>query len=173
MSTKKEKNVEIICSSCGYNHSDLIIMEGPKGTIRMAYCKKCGGITLNETTPNPDCIDTRSSTTYDANVVCKNCGHNISTITVITDDTGTLKTGECKKCKQNTLFEFNKDLNRIDPQTNMPTNSYGVTCPFCKSTNCKKISGASKVGKVALFGVFAAGSVSKTWHCNNCGSNFG
>lgn len=48
-----------------------------------------------------------------------------------------------------------------------------VTCPFCQSTNCKKISGASKVGKVALFGVFAAGSVSKTWHCNNCGSNFG
>ena len=48
-----------------------------------------------------------------------------------------------------------------------------VSCPFCQSTNCKKISGASKIGKVALFGVFAAGSVSKTWHCNNCGSNFG
>ena len=48
-----------------------------------------------------------------------------------------------------------------------------VNCPFCRSTDCKKISGASKVGKVALFGVFAAGSVSKTWHCNNCGSNFG
>lgn len=48
-----------------------------------------------------------------------------------------------------------------------------VKCPFCQSTDCKKISTASKVGKVALFGIFAAGSVSKTWHCNDCGSNFG
>lgn len=55
----------------------------------------------------------------------------------------------------------------------MPQKTVTVTCPFCQSTDCKKISGASKIGKVALFGVFAAGSVSKTWHCNNCGSNFG
>lgn len=48
-----------------------------------------------------------------------------------------------------------------------------ITCPFCQSTNCEKISTASKIGKVALFGIFAAGSVSKTWHCNDCGSNFG
>lgn len=48
-----------------------------------------------------------------------------------------------------------------------------VRCPYCKSSNTKKISTSSKVGKVALFGIFAAGSVSKTWHCNDCGSNFG
>lgn len=52
-------------------------------------------------------------------------------------------------------------------------NKANVTCPFCQSRDCKKISAGTKVGKVALFGVFAAGSVSKTWHCNNCGSNFG
>lgn len=53
------------------------------------------------------------------------------------------------------------------------TNHSIVTCPFCQSANCKKISSASKVTKVALFGLFAAGSVSKTWHCNSCGSNIG
>lgn len=45
-------------------------------------------------------------------------------------------------------------------------------CPYCHSKNTKKISGLSKAGSVALFGVFAVGKVSKQWHCNNCGSDF-
>ncbi len=47
-----------------------------------------------------------------------------------------------------------------------------VTCPYCHSTNTKKISGISKAGSVALFGIFALGKVSKEWHCNGCGSDF-
>lgn len=47
-----------------------------------------------------------------------------------------------------------------------------VECPYCHSTNTKKISGLSKAGSVALFGVFAMGKVSKEWHCNNCNSDF-
>lgn len=45
-------------------------------------------------------------------------------------------------------------------------------CPYCHSKNTKKISGLSKAGNVALFGVFAVGKVSKQWHCNNCKSDF-
>lgn len=70
--------------------------------------------------------------------------------------------------KEPSFSDLAKEIKAIN-EANKPK----VTCPFCQSTNCKKISGASKVGKVALFGVFAAGNVSKTWHCNNCGSNFG
>ena len=44
--------------------------------------------------------------------------------------------------------------------------------PYCHSKNTKKISGLSKVGSVALWGVFAVGKVSKQWHCNNCGSEW-
>lgn len=47
-----------------------------------------------------------------------------------------------------------------------------VTCPYCGSTNTKKISTASKATSVALFGIFAANKVSKQWHCNNCKSDF-
>ena len=47
-----------------------------------------------------------------------------------------------------------------------------IECPYCHSTDTKKISGISKAGSVALFGVFAAGKVSKQWHCNNCNSDF-
>ena len=50
--------------------------------------------------------------------------------------------------------------------------SNAITCPYCHSTNTKKISGISKAGSVALFGVFAVGKVSKQWHCNNCNSDF-
>ena len=44
-------------------------------------------------------------------------------------------------------------------------------CPTCNSTNIKKISGLSKAGSVAMFGIFSQ-KVKKQWHCNNCGSNF-
>lgn len=47
-----------------------------------------------------------------------------------------------------------------------------VSCPYCQSTNVKKISGLSKAGSVALWGIFASGKVSKQWHCNSCGSDF-
>lgn len=47
-----------------------------------------------------------------------------------------------------------------------------ITCPYCQSTDCKKISGLSKAGSVALWGIFALGKTTKQWHCNNCKSDF-
>ena len=46
-----------------------------------------------------------------------------------------------------------------------------VTCPYCNSSNCKKISGVSKATSVAMFGIFSQ-KVKKQWHCNNCKSDF-
>ena len=46
-----------------------------------------------------------------------------------------------------------------------------VHCPYCNSTNCKKISGISKATSVAIFGLFSQ-KVKKKWHCNNCKSDF-
>jgi len=42
-------------------------------------------------------------------------------------------------------------------------------CPTCQSTKVEKITTKSKVGKALLWGVFAAGSMNKTFKCNNCG----
>ena len=47
-----------------------------------------------------------------------------------------------------------------------------VTCPYCKSTNTKKISGLSKAVSVGLFGIFALGKTTKQFHCNNCKADF-
>lgn len=45
-------------------------------------------------------------------------------------------------------------------------------CPYCNSTNIKKITTGSKVAHTALFGIFSMGRNSKQWHCNNCKSDF-
>lgn len=47
-----------------------------------------------------------------------------------------------------------------------------VECPYCHSKDTKKISGLSKVGSVALFGIFALEKTSKQFHCNHCGADF-
>lgn len=41
-------------------------------------------------------------------------------------------------------------------------------CPTCRSTDLKKISGLSKAGSVAMWGLLSQ-KVKKTYHCNNCG----
>ncbi|MCM1325115.1 MAG: hypothetical protein NC094_10300 [Bacteroidales bacterium] len=41
-------------------------------------------------------------------------------------------------------------------------------CPTCQSTNIKKISGVSKAGSVAMFGIFSQ-KVKHQFKCSNCG----
>lgn len=46
-----------------------------------------------------------------------------------------------------------------------------VTCPYCQSTDTKKISGTSRWLSTGLFGL-ASSKVGKQWHCRKCGSDF-
>ena len=59
-------------------------------------------------------------------------------------------------------------FSKTTPSTTTPT----ITCPYCKSTNTKKISGLSKAVSVGLFGIFALGKTTKQFHCNNCKADF-
>ena len=47
-----------------------------------------------------------------------------------------------------------------------------IECPYCHSTNTKKITTTSKVVHTALFGIFSINRNSKNFHCNNCKSDF-
>ena len=47
-----------------------------------------------------------------------------------------------------------------------------VTCPYCHSTNTKKISTLLKVWSMHWLGMYSIGSIAKEWHCNNCDSDF-
>ena len=53
--------------------------------------------------------------------------------------------------------------------TNTPTSQ--VTCPYCQSTNTKKITAGDRVKSNILFGIFAKNR-NKEWHCNSCNSDF-
>ena len=61
------------------------------------------------------------------------------------------------------------DFNPKKTPVSNPANDNVPKCPTCSSTDIQKISGGSKAVKVALFGIFAAGAVSKTFKCNKCG----
>lgn len=50
-------------------------------------------------------------------------------------------------------------------------NGHGVKCPYCQSTNVKKITTTSRAISVGAVGV-ASGKIGKQWHCNNCRTDF-
>lgn len=99
------------------------------------------------------------------------------------------KNGEflCPKCGQKMTYLSTEE---IDPDTNKVINSYQesrrkqsnpgkpvttspvVECPYCNSTNTKKITTTSKAVHTAFFGIFSMGRNAKQWHCNQCGSDF-
>lgn len=81
--------------------------------------------------------------------------------------------------KDNPLFDedlflsrTNKDKLMEKANTDEQRESNIPKCPICQSTNLSKITNARKAGKIALFGIFGAGDLGKTWKCNNCGSKF-
>lgn len=46
-----------------------------------------------------------------------------------------------------------------------------VKCPYCSSTNTKKIGVGGRLLSTLTFGI-ASGKMGKQWHCKNCGSDF-
>lgn len=47
-----------------------------------------------------------------------------------------------------------------------------VKCPYCYSTDTKKITNTSKAIHTMLFGFLSVSRNSKQWHCNKCESDF-
>lgn len=83
----------------------------------------------------------------------------------------------CELSGQYGTKENNPAIPNLTPQQIAQANAQAqewlnkVHCPYCNSTNCKKISGVSKATSVAMFGIFSQ-KVKKQWHCNNCKSDF-
>lgn len=102
------------------------------------------------------------------NTVCPYCGFDIP------EYVSAFERIYNQKVKED-VFNPNK---KVDPQKverivyQQSVEIIGPKCPTCGSKDLRKISGLSKVGSVALWGVLAAGKVSKNWHCNNCGSEW-
>lgn len=68
-------------------------------------------------------------------------------------------------------------LNGMSTKEALDTNGQGyknkpiITCPYCQSTNCEKISFGHRWLSTGLFGL-ASNDVGKQWKCKKCGSKF-
>lgn len=82
----------------------------------------------------------------------------------------------CKKCGYITQLQESEEYNNFCKEQQKLREEINsspiVTCPYCQSTNTKKISNTSKTMSVGLFGIFGMSKVNKQWHCNNCKSDF-
>lgn len=67
------------------------------------------------------------------------------------------------------MSQFKANLGQ--QESNKAQTDNKVHCKYCNSTNVKKISGLSKAGSVALWGIFSK-KVHNEFHCNNCGADF-
>lgn len=100
------------------------------------------------------------------------------------------KSKRCKQCKRKYPKIFikcpkcNKQLIKLSTENaaaskQLPTiinspNSNQQTqpkCPYCNSTDIKKITTVNRAISVSAFGL-ASSKVGKQWHCNNCKSDF-
>ena len=80
-------------------------------------------------------------------LICQNCGYVDEIISRKPQDINNIKV------KQQPI------------KTNLPH------CPYCNSTNLKRISTTTKVINVAMFGLL--GNKRKyQWHCNSCNTDF-
>lgn len=81
------------------------------------------------------------------------------------------QTGCDKEIAQRIVYETIGDFpvpgSYVSPTSSTPT----VECPYCHSTDTKKISGTTRFVSTGLFGL-ASSKVGKQWHCNKCRSDF-
>lgn len=109
----------------------------------------------------PEC----KSTINNAGMACSNCGFDIPEFVKTYERILKQKIQEDRlnpERQKPVERPVEKVVYRAPVEDNVPR------CPTCRSKNIKRISGLSKAGSVAMWGVFAAGKVSKQWHCNNC-----
>lgn len=79
----------------------------------------------------------------------------------------------CKTC--NYRLEYIEGSEKFDypPESHKveTIRTQTVTCPYCQSTRCSRISILGRMVSVEFWG-FASNKLGKQWHCHDCGSNF-
>ena len=115
------------------------------------------------------------------NILCYKCKRCNKTIYYLSNEDYDTK---CKTCKNEMTFLYEHKYNPSNGLKAIKNNSKQknntefikpapiIECPYCHSTDTKKITNTSKTLHTALFGVFSIGRNSKNFHCNQCGSNF-
>lgn len=69
------------------------------------------------------------------------------------------------------MSQFKTQVQQQESIKNQQSEQLKVHCPYCNSTNVKKISGTERVASVAMMGIFSK-KINKSFKCNACGGTF-
>lgn len=82
---------------------------------------------------------------------------------------------ECGNSQDSGLVSYKKleFVNEITIKNSSYSKNYinTVQCPYCQSTDTKKISGTERVLSIATLGLFS-NKINKSFKCNNCKGTF-
>lgn len=69
------------------------------------------------------------------------------------------------------MSQFRQQASQNSNMISQQDKSSEVHCPYCNSTNIKKISGTERTASIVLLGIFSK-KINKSFKCNNCGGTF-
>ena len=99
--------------------------------------------------------------------ICPKCGEKMMywSTSEIDEDTNLVINGYTEESRrvQNPGKPTSSQYKHLNPPT--------ITCPYCQSTKCSKISILGRIVSVEFWGL-ASNKLGKQWHCHDCGSNF-
>ena len=82
------------------------------------------------------------------------------------------------KLRDTDIIEYNLKMSQFRTQVEQQesikqqlSEQSKVHCPYCNSTNVKKISGTERVASLAILGIFSK-KINKNFECNSCGGTF-
>lgn len=146
----------------------------------MKYCIKCGRELFDRDTQCDKCGNKNLMNGDDVDKIIKefSTASKLKKRIMLQDDTKkSIYEKIINKPKDNYRIDLGPhnndvDFQRIKDHTINPTPPAPVvTCPYCHSTNTKKISQMSRVTSIGFWGVFSK-KIGKQWHCNECNSDF-
>lgn len=158
-------NKALFCKNCGYvfNINDVLI---PR-CVENGKCPICRH-ELHETQQDASYFNGRtekSMPTYED--VVRNKYLKNATF----DKDKAIKRAKKERDKYEQQLNAFKNVSKKTEQNQFVSKSV-VECPYCHSTNTKKITNTSKAVHTAIFGIFSMSRNSKQWHCNECNSDF-
>lgn len=152
------------------------------------YVKYCPGCAINNDMPTakyhvPGYIDYYEDEKL---TICPRCGSEFKQLNMLSDDYSILtRISTDPKFMESMVQLYDSDIVEYESlmsqfrtqvehqkQQKESQRSDKPQCPYCHSSNVKKITTTSKAVHTALFGIFSLSRNSKQWHCNNCNSDF-
>lgn len=164
----KNELINNTCPKCGLSFNDEELV---KELEKIYLCPICGATYTNTDARNNE-------------HVCKFCNKELIKINMTLKENTDFLIMDGTTVKDQTRilankfggFQFSEKayenrMNIVNNKKQSTTQPSTPHCPYCCSTNIKKISGVSKAASVIGFGIFSK-KIGKQWYCNNCKSYF-